>query len=180
MRNSDIVVSMIREGKSYNAISQVTGLTQSTISYHASKAGLARKRTTSKPTRYDWCAVQTYYDQGHTMEQCVEYFGFCVESWCKARRRGDIEIRGAMSIEELTTGERSRGHLKRRLTKAGILAEVCNICGISEWQGNKLSLQLDHIDGNNKNNLVDNLRLLCPNCHSQTDTFCGKNVKRSK
>lgn len=49
------------------------------------------------------------------------------------------------------------------------------LCGINEWQGEKLSLELDHIDGNNQNNSRDNLRVLCPNCHSLTPTFrCKK------
>lgn len=51
----------------------------------------------------------------------------------------------------------------------------CSECGISEWKGKPITLQLDHIDGNAYNNYEDNLRLLCPNCHSQTDTFGAKN-----
>lgn len=55
----------------------------------------------------------------------------------------------------------------------------CAICGQgSIWNGKDLKLQLDHIDGDNKNNELTNLRWLCPNCHSQTDTFCGKGKKR--
>ena len=55
-------------------------------------------------------------------------------------------------------------------------------CGISEWHGDEIVLQLHHIDGNNRNNSVENLMLLCPNCHSQTDNFCrkGKTKKRCK
>lgn len=56
----------------------------------------------------------------------------------------------------------------------------CLICGISEWMGNTLPLELDHIDGNRLNNSRENLRILCPNCHSQTDTFRGKNIKEKK
>ena len=52
----------------------------------------------------------------------------------------------------------------------------CQICGNDGiWNGKKLVLQLDHIDGDNKNNVLSNLRWLCPNCHSQTDTFGSKN-----
>jgi hypothetical protein len=56
----------------------------------------------------------------------------------------------------------------------------CFCCNINEWNGKKLSLHLDHIDGNSDNNFLENLRLLCPNCHSQTETFSGRNVKNTK
>lgn len=58
--------------------------------------------------------------------------------------------------------------------------DECNECGISDWYGRKLTLQLDHIDGNNSNNEISNLRLLCPNCHSLTDTYCGKSINTGK
>jgi hypothetical protein len=51
----------------------------------------------------------------------------------------------------------------------------CNKCGISEWQGFKIPLELEHKDGNNKNNVRTNLEGLCPNCHSITDTWRGRN-----
>lgn len=52
----------------------------------------------------------------------------------------------------------------------------CLFCGISEWRGQFITLELDHIDGNSSNNVRENLRLLCPNCHSQTDTWRGRNI----
>jgi hypothetical protein len=74
----------------------------------------------------------------------------------------------------------SRGSLKHRLIRDGILAQVCSDCGLgSEWNGKKLTLVLDHINGVYNDNRLSNLRLLCPNCNSQTSTFSGKNVKRA-
>lgn len=53
----------------------------------------------------------------------------------------------------------------------------CEMCGISEWLGKPITLELDHIDGDSSNPSRKNLRLLCPNCHSQTSTFRGRNIK---
>lgn len=69
--------------------------------------------------------------------------------------------------------------LKRRIIKENLIDYKCAICtNIGEWNNQKLTLQLDHINGVNTDNRLENLRFLCPNCHSQTDTYTGKNTKR--
>lgn len=67
--------------------------------------------------------------------------------------------------------------LKKRLFNEGIKEPICEICKISQWLNRPISLELHHIDGNRHNHTLDNLKLLCPNCHSQTDTFRAKNKK---
>lgn len=68
--------------------------------------------------------------------------------------------------------------LKHRLYKAGIKKEKCECCGIDPiWNGKLLVMQLDHIDGNHTNHKLENLAILCPNCHTQTDTWAGKKRK---
>lgn len=69
----------------------------------------------------------------------------------------------------------SRQNLKQRLLKLGKLQNRCSVCGIGpEWYGKQLTLQLDHINGLYNDNRLENLRIICPNCHSQTDTYVGK------
>lgn len=68
-----------------------------------------------------------------------------------------------------------RSVLRRCVIKNNLLPYKCSICGITEWNGKTLSLELDHINGKNNDNRLENLRFLCPNCHSQTSTFGSKN-----
>lgn len=63
--------------------------------------------------------------------------------------------------------------LKDKLIIEGYKENKCEICGISEWNGKPITLQLHHIDGDHNNNTIDNLQIICPNCHSQTENYCG-------
>jgi hypothetical protein len=67
--------------------------------------------------------------------------------------------------------------LRIRLINEGFKEHICENCGINDWLNLPISLELDHIDGNRTNHKLDNLRILCPNCHSQTSTYRGKNVE---
>lgn len=66
------------------------------------------------------------------------------------------------------------GKLHIKSMKAHLIdqnGDLCSMCGISSWNGKPLSLDIDHVDGNSQNNLPENLRLLCPNCHRQTESW---------
>lgn len=83
-------------------------------------------------------------------------------------------------LEEILAGKHPHyrnDHLKRRLLAAGFKENVCEECGLgTTWNGKPLVLTLDHVDGDSTNHRLENLRMLCPNCHSQTETFCGRNA----
>lgn len=68
--------------------------------------------------------------------------------------------------------------IKRLVLRFGLLNYKCECGNDGSWNGNRLVLQLDHKDGNTENNKLLNLRFLCPNCHSQTKNFAGKNCKK--
>jgi hypothetical protein len=74
-----------------------------------------------------------------------------------------------------------RGSLKRRLFDAGLKARECELCGqTEEWHGRRMSLILDHANGGARDNRLENLRILCPNCNATLDTHCGKNKPRGR
>lgn len=70
--------------------------------------------------------------------------------------------------------------VKQRIVKDNLLEYRCSKCGIDSWQGETIVLDLDHINGDNTDNRLGNLRYLCPNCHSQTDTYKGRNKNSGK
>ena len=71
----------------------------------------------------------------------------------------------------------SRTVLRKTVIRENLIPYKCAICGITEWNGKTLSLELDHINGENNDNRLENLRFLCPNCHSQTTTYGCRNHK---
>jgi HNH endonuclease len=151
-------------------------LPKSTVSYHKRRIGLPIHTECNR--RYDWARIQEYYDEGNTVRECIVEFGFSRASWHDAVKRGAINPRPrAMPLDELLVEvPRNRMHIKLRLIEAGLKQNCCEECGISEWRGERLALELHHRNGERHDNRLENLAILCPNCHSQSDTWGGKNV----
>jgi Zn finger protein HypA/HybF involved in hydrogenase expression len=132
--------------------------------------------------RSDWAAVEAFYDAGRTVRECREQFGFANQTWNNAVKRGDARARArATPLRELLAvgARRHRLNVKRRMIDAGLKDDRCEECGIADWRGWPLSLALHHVNGDGRDNRLENLRLLCPNCHSQTENFAGRGVVRS-
>jgi 5-methylcytosine-specific restriction endonuclease McrA len=95
--------------------------------------------------------------------------------WARGRRLPKIPL-DEILVENSTYRANSR--LRMRLIAAGLLKPECAVCGLTTWRGQRLPLHLDHINGDHTDNRLENLRILCPNCHSLTDTWCGRDRGR--
>jgi len=99
---------------------------------------------------------------------------FTFQLWNKGK-----EIGARTPTEKYLNNEKSiaSNKLKKRLIKEKLLTPKCSSCNLTEWLEKPIPLELDHINGNSLDNRLENLRLLCPNCHALTPTYRGKNIK---
>ena len=103
---------------------------------------------------------------------------FTGQGWRKGSTTPISPARPLTEVLVANSPMQSTAHLRMRLLAEGYKQAVCEGCRRTAWNGTAIPLQLDHINGDRTDNRIENLRLLCPNCHAQTDTWCGKNRGR--
>jgi transposase-like protein len=170
------VRALLAQGQTGAEIARGLGISKSTVCYHRRRLGEEIDRRCNR--RYDWAEVQRYYDEGHSITDCQARFGFARKTFVEAVRRGAIVTRPqAAPLDRYLVRGRAvnRSHLKGRLLSAGLIANRCDECGITAWRGAPLSMALHHRNGDGKDNRLENLSVLCPNCHAQTPNFSGRN-----
>ncbi len=175
------VEDLLVRGHTVSEIARQLSLSKPAICHHARRLGYLPSAKFNR--RYNWAEIQRHYDAGHTVRECREHFGFANQTWNNAVKRGDVVARArAIPINELLVAGRvstSRYSLKLRLLANGLKRARCEECGLAEWHGSPLSLALHHVNGDRHDNRLANLQLLCPNCHSQTENFAGRNRRRA-
>lgn len=105
-----------------------------------------------------------------------------VKSFTDEARNKSLQTRKKNSLDFFLSHPElfySSENLKKYLLEYGVVYK-CNICGISSWNEKQLTLEIDHIDGIRNHNTLSNLRFLCPNCHSQTENWRGRNINSGK
>lgn len=119
---------------------------------------------------YDWLKRR--------LAQLGEPFAaFNGQGWAAGRVRGPKRPLSELLVQGRLVNS---GVLKRRLIAEGLLVWQCAGCSLTEWQGEVVPLELDHVSGDRYDNRLENLRLLCPNCHALTPTYRGRNIGRGR
>ena len=106
----------------------------------------------------------------------VDYSHFTGKAWNKNPE--NPVYRGKYLPKLCEHSSLSSANVKELVYRLGLKENKCEICEISEWQGKPIICELHHINGDSSDNRIENLQILCPNCHSQTDNFRSRN--RSK
>lgn len=124
--------------------------------------------------------IPTRGNNAETLKHKIEQWGIDTSHFTghskvnnKSKRKLEDYLNNIVSIQS--------SKLYNILIKEGIKREKCEFCGISNiWNGKLLRMQLHHIDGNSKNNNLENIKVVCPNCHSQTTNYKNKKIANGK
>ncbi|MFL5859427.1 MAG: HNH endonuclease signature motif containing protein [Solirubrobacteraceae bacterium] len=118
-----------------------------------------------------------------TLQRWVRQWGISTEHFDPTAARGIASAARARPLEEVMVEGSSypRGKLKRRLYAAGLKQRRCELCGQGEmWNGRRMALVLDHINGVSNDHRLENLQIVCPNCAATLDTHCGRNLPQAR
>lgn len=158
---------------------------------------IKNRRKTSKIWTMPKKELQLFCDNCDSIRELLMTLGYCASSGTmfyiiKQRiKKDNIDIShfnlrqgekcGKIPLEKILVKNSlyNRCHLKKRLIDSGLLKYICAKCdNEGEWESKSLVLELEHKNGDPTDNRIKNLEFLCPNCHSQTKTYCGRKNSR--
>lgn len=133
--------------------------------------------------------IKEAIDNTNTMSKAAAYLNINYRTFKKIATKYNLYVpkkgnyNKRFDTEDILNGKHPQyptSKLSKRLVSENYLEYICNKCGISSYNNEHITLELNHIDGNSYNHKLDNLELLCPNCHSQTPTYRSKKLKHNK
>lgn len=125
------------------------------------------------------CGAGYYIIKKKIKELNIDTSHFLGQGWNKGYKFNPMKNH-TIPIEEILVKNSSYNcthSLKRRLFNIGLKEHKCEKCGLTEWNGLPIPLELHHINGDRTDNRLENLQILCANCHAQTENYCSKNKK---
>ncbi len=188
----EILVNLLNEKRSISEISAITNLAETTVRYWIRKYNLVPNNIKKTWEDFEMLAALKKHT---TIADVLRELNLSIRPG-NYRTVQDFIVKNDIDISHMTgkksgkggllkiplsdvlveSSSYSRRLLKKRLLKTGMLSNICSICGQKEtWNGKPLRMILDHINGINNDNRLENLRMICPNCGSQCETFCRGN-----
>ena len=190
--NKENLKKLVDEKLSINKISTILNTNPSTVRYWLKKYDLktdgyvgsdkwslenilkAVEKSKCKSDVLRFLNITTNSGNFQTLDRYVKKYNIDLSGLVYDFKRGNKWVK-KYSNEDIfkENSSYSKVHMKKRIIDECLIEYKCQECGlIDEWNGKKIILHLDHINGINDDNKLDNLRFLCPNCHSQTHTYC--------
>lgn len=173
MVDYETLKKLVDEGLSQRQIGDKIGKSQTNVRHWLAKHGLKTTRGKKVEHIND---IRSERKKAATLNcvYCGDQLTAHKRKYCSPDCQADYEFE-----ERLVGGnppsDTTSATIKRWLTRPQQRGYGCETCGYTEWRGQPISLELHHIDGDYRNNKFDNLQLLCPNCHSQTDNYGARN-----
>lgn len=193
------ILKLRKEGKTYSQIKEIVGCSKSTISYHCGNKDISKSW---KKFKYNKEILILAVDKAISFAGILKELNLPInggkyltlkkklidfniphdhllgQAWAKglSELNSFSEKEFYKKVLKLNGTGWSSHKIKLKLYKFKLKTPICEKCNLTDWLGKSISLHLDHINGNNKDNRIENLRILCPNCHSQTETYAGKNI----
>jgi Zn finger protein HypA/HybF involved in hydrogenase expression len=168
-----VLKDFLDKGKSINQIAKITNKGTTTIRYWLKKYNLKSKYKSFKEEPLYQKKIRK------PCLSCKKEINKGSAKYCSLKCQKTYHFNQRLTDWiEGTYETKSRNFFRRYLTETQ--GYECSCCNISEWNGKSIVLEIDHIDGNSENNRPENLRFICPNCHSQTDTYKARNIGKGR
>lgn len=194
------ILKLHNEGLSYNEIAKTLNCTKSLVAFYCGKRYDSEKAAEKEASQLEYEQIVCKAIKTHkNLNQVCKFLGKRpVNNNYKFLKRiiekYSIDISHFNKTIEYVTPEKrykdeevfcensplSTNNIKKRLFTSGLKEKRCECCGNTEWNGKSIPLQVHHINGDNTDNRIENLQILCPNCHAQTDNYCGASKMRKE
>ena len=171
----DEILQLRAQGKTYSEIEVILGCSRGVISYHCNAhvreraAECQRARRAGTPLE----RIKPIVGDKYCLHCGVKIESEAVRKYCSHKCQWEYDFKRRLVEWEAGTLKPTNRWLCKALTY--LRGYRCAVCGVSDWNEKEIVLEVEHIDGNSDNNEPTNVCLICPNCHSQTETYKGAN-----